>query len=544
MVNHVGVVLSGSTSTIVEFELTRQGEQLLREGMLVVIGDRLLARVESIRIYSGFYQAGDAWSNARREGYTPPNDLARYTVARAVVLGELSSNGITEATKPPFPGEPVTLFEQHNDLTKLYGVEPGAPGVIWYGSLLGYSDLPLALDVESFTMHIGVFGETGSGKSYGFGYLLELLSRIPIDEGVAALPAIVVDANGDYLDLWDSHSRGEPIGEYAIVQRLVAPTSKARHYPYTATYSVSLEGFTAREIAELILAYKTGAPDFNELQVAALERTLRIISDEHGIEPHKAVVDSPEALMDKLEELAQQRIVHHQTLRAVYTAIDKFHQDLVETYRIVTEAPSLRRENIDVLVKTPSLLIVDFSAEGAPGLPLTVKQLIVAYIARILYTQFTEYKMKGNEAYVLFAIEEAQNYAPNPRNYPISWSIARDYLSLIATQGRKFGICLAIISQRPSFVDPVVVSMLNTFFIHRLSPDDIAYISRAVGGLPPELERRLPRLPRGYVLVSGQANMLREPVIVRVGERRVSHRMGATRLRDYLRTVARKKRKN
>ena len=76
MVNHVGVVLSGSTSTIVEFELTRQGEQLLREGMLVVIGDRLLARVESIRIYSGFYQAGDAWSNARREGYTPPNDLA------------------------------------------------------------------------------------------------------------------------------------------------------------------------------------------------------------------------------------------------------------------------------------------------------------------------------------------------------------------------------------------------------------------------------------------------------------------------------------
>jgi len=50
-------------------------------------------------------------------------------------------------------------------------------------------------------MHIGVFGETGSGKSYNMRYLIKLLSNIKIGDNITALPMIVIDANGDYIDL-------------------------------------------------------------------------------------------------------------------------------------------------------------------------------------------------------------------------------------------------------------------------------------------------------------------------------------------------------
>jgi DNA helicase HerA-like ATPase len=499
----------------------------------------VLARVDGVEAYHVLYQAGDELTAARREGLLPPRDVGGYVVARLKLLGLLGSQGLEEPRKPPQPGAPVYgLHVDRNLLRRIYGVEPGHPGVIWYGSLVGYEDLPLALSVEALTMHLGVFGETGSGKSYGFGYLLELLSEVPVGDGTySALPALVVDANADYIDYWYEYSRGGSLGSYARVVRVVAPSSPARREPFTHELVIALDQFTARELAEIVLAYRAGVTDLNEMQVSLLERALRDLADE-GYSPWELIVREPERVESKVEELVRARLAHHQTARAVVAALEKFHQDLVRYHRVVDSRSRLGRQFIDEATTRPSLVIVDFSAEGAPGLPLSVKQLVVAYLARLLYNMFTEFKVVGDERYMLLAIEEAQNYAPNTRTYPVGWRLTRDILALIATQGRKFGICLAVISQRPSFVDPIVISMINTFIVHRLSPDDVAYISKAIGGLPRPLEAKLTRLPRGYALVAGQANMLGEPVVVRVGSRRVSHRMGSTRVVEFLKSLA------
>jgi len=137
----------------------------------------------------------------------------------------------------------------------------------------------------------------------------------------------------------------------------------------------------------------------------------------------------------------------------VRSAVEKFYRDIVENYRLVAREPTIGSDLIDEITSRPSLVILDFSAEGAPGIPLPVKQLVIGYLARLLYRKFTEYKVRGDERYLLFVIEEAQNYAPNPRTYPVTWSLARDYLALIATQGRKFGI--------GTWVRYIVLSFLN-----------------------------------------------------------------------------------
>ena len=544
----VGIVLSGATTSNARMQLTEYGEEKLVEGMLVLVNvregrERVLARIEGLQPVNEFFREGDAWSEVRRRGLDLPlvREVAkRYVLADIVLLGRLTSRGLGDVRYPPEPGDKVYLLDVKRYAKEVFGVQLGDSGVVWYGTILGYDDAPIPLDVENITMHLGVFGETGSGKSYGVGYLIELLSRIPVGNGVeAALPVIVVDANGDYLDYHKHFLEYNELGKYYAVWRLVFPNSTRKYQPYTRTITISLDEFTSREIAEFIVTYKTGGYELNELQVSGLERVLRDLIAEEPYGYTELLTSRIDLVYSKLEELSSGKgaPIHHQTAKAIRSALEKFHEDIVGEYKIVSSNPTLRAEFIDEITNKPSLVIVDFSTEGAPGIPLPVKQLIIGYLARILYKKFTEYKTRGDERYLLFIIEEVQNYAPNPRNYPISWSLARDYLALIATQGRKFGISLGLVSQRPAFIDPVVLSMINTWIIHRISPEDVGYVVKASGGLPRGLEKKLTSLPRGVAVLAGQMNILGFPVLVEVGKRTVSHVMGRTRVIEALRKL-------
>ncbi len=189
------------------------------------------------------------------------------------------------------------------------------------------------------------------------------------------------------------------------------------------------------------------------------------------------------------------------------------------------------------MTDNPQLSIIDFSTGGATGVPLQIKQLVIAYLTKMLYNTFTKFKTQGEERYLLLIIEEAQNYCPNPSTYPIGYTLTRETLSLIATQGRKFGICLCLVTQRPSFVDPIVLSMVNTFFIHRVSVDDVNFVKRVTGGLPKVLENRLVNLGRGYVIITGQMNSLGFPIFCKVKDvRKIQPTIGKTNLVEILST--------
>lgn len=72
--------------------------------------------------------------------------------------------------------------------------------------------------------------------------------------------------------------------------------------------------------------------------------------------------------------------------------------------------------------------------------------------------------------------------------------------------------------------------MCNTFFIHRISPDDVSYVRTATGGLPSSLETRLTRLTQGHMIVTGQMNKLPFPLMISIPktDRIVPHPMGTT----------------
>ncbi len=529
----LGYVLSGASTSTALIQLTAEGESRVEEGALVGIKTRqgvVIARIDAIRCESPLFRLGDGLSLARRTS----NELKElveisgvYCIAEASLLGKIGPDGLKDLNAPPRPGdEVIDLSDMGKD--KVFGVS-NRYGVVWINGLAGCESVSVPLNVEALTMHLGVFGETGSGKSYTMGYLLEKLSEIPTPLGLRALPAIVVDANGDYLDIYEEFVERKRFGSYGKVLRLVFPTSRHLYKPFTKPITLDLDELEPRELASLVVAYRFGSPEANELQLHALTRLFEFIR-ERGISFNTAFTKI-NYLEKALESISEEMNLHPQTLRAVKSAIQKLKHDLVDRYAIITGSEvTICREFVDEVTKGPYLVIIDFSPDGAPGVPLIVKQFVIAYISKVLYTSFTEYKLRGDERYLLFVIEEAQNYIPNPRTYPIGFSVARDSISLIATQGRKFGICLAIVSQRPAFIDPVVLSMINTWFIHRVAPEDANYISRICGGLPPSLERKLTRLPRGTCLLMGQMNIVGIPLLLRIGSRRIGHKVGKTAL--------------
>ena len=102
-------------------------------------------------------------------------------------------------------------------------------------------------------------------------------------------------------------------------------------------------------------------------------------------------------------------------------------------------------------------------------------------------------------------IEEAHNFCPAPREG------TRDKPSLttirkIATEGRKWGASLILISQKPSRLDETSLSQCNTFICMRLSnPRDQEFVRRVIEQISQEDLRSLPNLGDGQCFISGQA---------------------------------------
>ncbi|WP_115892326.1 ATP-binding protein [Methanothermobacter defluvii] len=503
------------------------------------MGAKILSRVAKITPFNAYYTEDDPWSEARRKGLHIPDNIARkYEICELDLLIQLPNS---EVNYPPKPGDEVLKIDLESHYEDIFGISRDEPGYVWFGSLFGYKNAPIPLDIEKVPMHMAVFGTTGSGKSFSTGVLIEKFMCISAGENRAvSFPMIIIDANGDYLEYdkyfkqayQDIDSKIRPVG---WVKRFVFPhiayqNSELRGEP---VIGVDLDRLSVKEIAETIVMYHKGSLDGAELQISGIVTLLDYLRENEGYDSlHEFFVDDDlyDELIGKLRNFDTKRIAAA-TKPAIERAFAKF-REIESNYKILSakkESELTQDEFIDDITENGGIAIIDFSEEGATGVDIQVKQLVMTYLANLLFNKFSKYKIENRTRYLIFLIEEAQNFIPD-KSYPISSSLAKNKLSLIATQGRKFGLSLCIVTQRPSFIDKIVLSMCNTFFIHRISPDDVSYVRTATGGLPSSLETRLTRLTQGHMIVTGQMNKLPFPLMISIpkADRIVPHPMGTT----------------
>ena len=158
-------------------------------------------------------------------------------------------------------------------------------------------------------------------------------------------------------------------------------------------------------------------------------------------------------------------------------------------------------------------LLRDFVGLGDPKRPITVIDLssvpfdvrptVAAQIGRLTF-EFNYWNPQYREFPILLICEEAHAYIP--RDTHSQFAGARKSMERIAKEGRKYGVGLAVVSQRPHEVSETVLSQCGTFLCLRITnPSDQAYIR----GLVPESERDLvdilAGLGRGEVMALGDA---------------------------------------
>lgn len=431
----------------------------------------VVAQVLDIKAVADFDES-DALQgrNAEKEMY----------IAKAIVIGKRDENGLLKVPKTPFvPGENV--FKADDDLIiEALGLEKD--GI--YLGLLEDSEIRVNLLVNSLVQkHCCILAKTGSGKSYTAGVIIEeLLER--------EVPLFIVDPHGEYASMKhpnDDESELEKMRRFGIepkgyggkIRVYVPPSSP---FADRADGILKLDGLnlTPEEIIEL-----AGLANNSTAHALLYQAIKNLKGQDYTIE-------------DIITEV--EGIKHN----GKWSIIG--HLERILESGLFDKDPT----PIHILLQKGRAIVLDMR-----GVPPEHQDLIVSRVCSKLF----ELRKREEVPPGMIVIEEAHNFIPE-RGF--GRAVSTPVLRTIASEGRKFGLGLMVISQRPARVDKNVISQCNTQIILRVTnPNDINAIKKGIEGLTVEMVDEIKRLPPGTAMVVSAE--LERPIIVNVRVRKSKH---------------------
>jgi DNA helicase HerA-like ATPase len=403
---------------------------------------------------------------ARRASEVNPRDRMRIGVARAIgLIEELKRGRRIYPTVPPEPGDSVALADD-GILSEVYCQK----GERWaeVGCLLRRRNVRVSVDLNAVaSKHLAILAATGKGKS---NFLALLAKKVAERDGTM----VIMDYHSEYGDLG--------------IPRLkeVVPKLNPRE-------------LSAEELADVI-----GVREGAERQRAMLGEVLD--EDVRGAE------DFWKALKNKLERIANNKEI---TAQERYTA-KRLLEIIERALRIWGPIFDQHARSLIDQIYPNRINVLDVS-----GFTEAQAQVLVSYLLEELLENRKD-AVKGSEARfdspVIVAIEEAHVFVPSGRRTYCSEIIAK-----VAREGRKFGLSLILVSQRPSKLNSDVISQMGSFAISGLThPADQKFIKEVTDEVTDELGTSLPSLNPGEMILVG--SFVRAPVLIRadhVGEKRV-----------------------
>lgn len=395
---------------------------------------------------------------------------------------------------PPAAGWPVFIAGDELLTAVLSTRKKGDRGGAHLGSLLSRPGdaVPIALDVTGFTStHLAIIASTGSGKSYLAGVLLEEM-MMPHNRA----SVLIIDPHGEYNTLQQMQNLAEfRQGNYKPRVRVFQPDQ----------VKVRVDSLNLGDLRYLL-------PNLSEKMHYQLGRAYAFAqrSFKGGY--------TLEQLMQSVRETAEGK-----------SDEDSFDEDPT-TGALIWRLGSVFR-NSGIFNDFESLELNELFRPGQctviqlNEVDQREQQVIVATLLRRVYlARVDTVKSKverGDKNYVPFPVfcllEEAHNYAPANAD-----AVSSEVLKQILSEGRKFGVSVGLISQRPGKLDSDVLSQCMTQCIMRITnPIDQNRIAESVESVGRDLLKELPSLSKGQVIVSGAS--VNTPVMLRVRSRITEH---------------------
>lgn len=350
-----------------------------------------------------------------------------------------------------------------------------------------------------FGRHFAILGQTGAGKSFTVANLIQ--------KAVSVMPKahiILLDLHGEYS--W-TNEEGER--KYAFADEVVRYVdARELEIPYWL--------MTYAELCDLLI-------DHSEREAAnqtaffrdSLFNLKKSQSKETGLE--RISVDTP--VYFSLEDLLD--LIRAENIRKVNNNTKQgplFGQFARFLIRLESKLNDVR---YDFLLKprirnasnTLAGLLRDFVGLGDPKRPVTIIDLssvpfdvrptVAAQIGRLAF-EFNYWNPKYREFPILLVCEEAHNYIP--RDSGGQFAGARKSMERIAKEGRKYGVGLGVVSQRPHELSETVLAQCGSFICMRITnPTDQSYVKNLVPEAERDLIDVLAGLGRGEAMVLGEA---------------------------------------
>ncbi len=386
-----------------------------------------------------------------------PAGDAYAAIASVDLLGEISAGPSGRfqrgVTSYPTIGDAVDVLT-NQELRTVYA--PSRAEQINIGALQQDPSVVAYVDVqELLSKHFAVLGSTGVGKSSGVSLLLnEILKARP------NLRIFLLDVHNEY---------GRCFGDRAVVLN-----PRNLKLPFWL--------FNFEEFVDVIFGGRPGVPEELEvlvelIPVAKATYTQYQNTDRIGlkrIDPksigYTADTPVPYRLVD-LIALIDERMgkLENRSSRIVY-------HKLISRIETVRNDPryAFMFENANVGGDTMADVISLLFRLPAHGRPMTVMQLagfpaeVVDSVVSVLCRMAFDFGLWSDGASpLLFVCEEAHRYASADRG--TGFGPTRKAVSRIAKEGRKYGVYLALITQRPAELDATIISQCNTLFAMRLA---------------------------------------------------------------------------
>ncbi|EJN12319.1 putative ATPase [Bradyrhizobium sp. YR681] len=353
-------------------------------------------------------------------------------------------------------------------------------------SVIAYVDIE-----EMLSKHFAVLGSTGVGKSTGVSLLLnEILKARP------NLRIFLLDVHNEY---------GRCFGDRALVLN-----PRNLKLPFWL--------FNFEEIVDVLFGGRAGVPEELDVLAEVIPIAKGIYTqyqntDRVGlkrIDPKQIgfTVDTPVPyrLVD-LMSLIDERMgkLENRSSRIIY-------HKLISRIEAVRNDPryAFMFDNANVGGDTMAEVISHLFRLPANGKPMTVMQLagfpaeVIDSVVSVLCRMAFDFGLwSDGVSPMLFVCEEAHRYASADRN--VGFGPTRKAVSRIAKEGRKYGVYLGLITQRPAELDATIISQCNTLFTMRLANDrDQALLRAAVSDAAANLLSFVPSLGTREVLAFGE----------------------------------------
>ena len=407
---------------------------------------------------------------------------------RVLVLGRTSSNDYSVLVPLNYPVQPgaVVQMPKPADIRRILIGDDERVHRLEIGTLIGRQDVSVALKTNIIVArHMAILAMTGGGKTVAARRIIREL----LDQNY---PLVILDPHGDYLGLWEKRVlfRDKRINLY---------------FP-----SLKVNNQNLGLVAYLVSQMTQGLTDAQKEKFhEALDR-IEIKADKE-----LSVTNFIDLLLQKLTELSAQ---HRGTIPAIRRGLNMVRTRIgameLANEKLRQRLSQYEWQPMPDPLTAPELFVRPGQASIVylGGYDHLTQSTIVALVLQHLFDKRAS--MANAIPPFLTIVEEAHNFIPSRGEGQMD-TPSVEIIRKVITEGRKFGVGLLLVSQRPSRLDETTLSQCNTFLVFRLvNPRDQAFVEKVMENLSRSDSKLLPGFGPGEGIVSGQA--VRFPLLVRV----------------------------